>query len=55
MILNQQSLQNKLKKLQIMKFRKQNLFDEITRLENSDDPNKEKKLKISKKNIQLET
>ena len=42
MILSPQNLQNKLKKLPIMKFVNKILFDEITRLENSDDPNKEK-------------
>ena len=39
-------LTKQIEKITNYKIRKQNLKDEITRLEKSDDPNKEKKLKI---------
>ena len=46
-------LTKQIEKITNYEIRKQNLIDEITRLENSDDPNKERKIKILRKDIQL--
>ncbi len=43
--INPQKLTKQIEDITNYEIRKQNLFDEITRLENSDDPNKEKKIK----------
>ena len=43
MKLNQQRLLKEIEEITRYEVRKQNLLDEIKRLENSDDPNKEKK------------
>ncbi len=42
-------LTKQIEKITNYEIRKQNLFDEITRLEKSDDPNKEKKIEVLKK------
>ena len=42
MILNQQNLTKQIEKITNYEIRKQNLIDEINKIENSDDPNKEK-------------
>ena len=46
-------LTKQIEKITNYEVRKQNLLDEITRLENSDDPNKEKKIEILKKKYTL--
>tara|TARA_B100001057_G_scaffold425070_1_gene448233 strand:+ start:2098 stop:3252 length:1155 start_codon:yes stop_codon:yes gene_type:complete len=46
-------LTKQIEKITNYEIRKQNLIDEITRLENSDDPNKEKKIKNLKKNYTI--
>ena len=45
-------LTKQIEKITNYEIRKQNLIDEITRIENSDDPNKEKKIKNLEKDIQ---
>ncbi len=44
-------LTKQIEKITNYKIRKQNLIDEITRIENSNDPNKENKINLLKKNI----
>ena len=46
-------LTNKIEKITNYEIRKQNLIDEITRLENSEDPNKEKKIKNLEKKYSI--
>ena len=46
-------LTKQIEKITNYEIRKQNLFDEITRLEDSDDPNKDKKIEILKKKYTL--